>query len=92
MSVAMSETAADNARRLLALAVGARLQVMQTLMEADVTAACGPRSGHNPARSAMRHGREAGSVSLGGRRVSVTRPRVRAIDGTGQLAVPSYEL
>jgi len=24
--------------------------------------------------------------------VSVTRPRVRAIDGTGQLAVPSYEL
>ena len=88
----MSETAADNARRLLALAVGARLQVMQTLMEADVTAACGPRSEHNPARSAMRHGREAGSVSLGGRRVSVTRPRVRAIDGTGQLAVPSYEL
>lgn len=40
----------------------------------------------------MRHGRERGSVTLGGRRVPVTRPRVRAADGTGELAVASYEL
>ena len=40
----------------------------------------------------MRHGREHGSVSLGGRRVPVTRPRVRAADGTGELPIPSYEL
>jgi putative transposase len=92
VTVTMTEIAADMREGLLALAVGAGLQVLQSLMEADVAAVCGPRSRHNPARSAVRHGREAGSVTLGGRRVSVTRPRVRAIDGTGELAVPSYEL
>ncbi len=92
VSVAMDEIAADMREGLLALAVGAGLQVMQSLMEADVAAVCGPRGRHNPARSAVRHGREAGSVTLGGRRVSVTRPRVRAVEGAGELAVPSYEL
>ena len=40
----------------------------------------------------MRHGAEAGSVTLGGRRVPVARPRMRAADGSGELAVASYEL
>ena len=40
----------------------------------------------------MRHGHGAGSVTLGGRRVPVTRPRMRAADGSGELPVPSYEL
>ena len=44
------------------------------------------------ARTAVRHGRERGSVTLGGRRVPVTRPRVRAADGAGELPIPSYEL
>jgi len=43
VSVAMNEIAADMREGLLALAVGAGLQVMQQLMEADVAAACGPR-------------------------------------------------
>ena len=42
VSVAMGEIAADMREGLLALAVGAGLQVMAELMEADVTAACGP--------------------------------------------------
>jgi len=92
VSVAMGEIVADLREGLLALAVGAGLQVMQQLMEADVTAACGPRGKHDPDRSATRHGSEAGSVTLGGRRVPVTRPRVRATDGTGELPVPAYEL
>ena len=29
---------------------------------------------------------------MGGRRVPVTRPRMRAADGTGELPVQSYEL
>ena len=33
-----------------------------------------------------------GSVTLGGRRVPVTRPRVRAADGSGELHLPSYDL
>ena len=92
VSVAMSEIAADMREGLLALAVGAGLQVMTRLMEADVAAACGPRGKHDPERAATRHGTEAGSVTLGGRRVPITRPRVRGTDGTGELAVPAYEL
>jgi len=92
VSVAMDEIAADMREGLLALAVGAGLQVMQQLMEADVAAACGPRGRHDPARTASRHGPGQGSVTLGGRRLSVSRPRVRAVDGTGELPVPAYEL
>jgi len=92
VSVAMGEIAADMREGLLALAVGAGLQVMAQLMEADVTAVCGPRGKHNPDRAATRHGTECGSVTLGGRRVPVARPRVRAADGSGEVAVPAYEL
>lgn len=62
------------------------------MMDADVAAACGPKGKHDPNRSAVRHGTEKGSVTLGGRRVPVERPRMRAIDGSGELPVPSYEL
>jgi transposase-like protein len=92
VSIAMNEIAADMREGLLALAVGAGLQVMQQLMEADVTVACGPRAKHDPDRTATRHGTEAGSVTLGGRRVPVRRPRVRAVDGSGELPVPAYEV
>src|SRR4051794_41621936 len=88
----MTEIAGSMREGLLALAVGTGLQVMQVLMEADVTALAGPKSKHNRQRAAVRHGHERGSVTLGGRRGPVTRPRVRAADGTGELPVPSYEL
>jgi putative transposase len=92
VSVAMAEIAGNMQEGLLALAVGAGLQVMEALMEADVTALAGPKGKHDATRTAVRHGRERGSVTLGGRRVPVTRPRVRAADGAGELPVASYEL
>jgi putative transposase len=92
VSVAMSEIAENMHEGLLALAVGAGLQVMAALMEADVTVLAGPKGKHNMTRTAVRHGRERGSVTLGGRRVPLTRPRVRAADGSGELPIPSYEL
>ncbi len=92
VSVAMAEIAENMQERLLALAVGVGLQVMQTLTAADVTTLAGPRGKHDQVRTVVRHGRERGSVTLGGRRVPVTRPRVRAADGSGELPIPSYEL
>ena len=92
VTVALTEIAADVREGLLALAVGTGLQVLASMMEADVAAVCGPRGKHDPDREAVRHGYERGSVTLGGRRVPVTRPRVRAADGSGELAVASYEL
>jgi putative transposase len=92
VSVALGELAGELREGLLALAVGTGLQVMAALMEADITAVCGPKGRHDPDRAAVRHGHGAGSVSLGGRRVPVQRPRMRAADGSGELAVASYEL
>jgi len=65
---------------------------MASLMEADVAGVRGPKGTHNPERAGLRHGTERGSVTLGGRRVPVQRPRVRAVDGSGEVAVPAYEL
>ena len=62
------------------------------MFEQDVTALCGPESKHNGDRAGYRHGSEAGSVTLGGRRIPVTRPRVRAADGSAELHLPSYDL
>src|SRR3954453_2109245 len=92
VSVALGELAGELREGLLALAVGAGMQVLAAMMEDDVTAACGPKGRHDPQRSATRHGHGAGSVTLGGRRVPVERPRMRAVDGSGELPVPAYEL
>jgi putative transposase len=92
VNVVMAEVAADMREGLLALAVGAGLQVMTALMENDVTGLAGPKGKHNADRVAVRHGHDLGSVTLGGRRVPVQRPRVRAADGSGELPVPAYQL
>jgi putative transposase len=90
--VAMEDIAGTMREGLLAMAVSAGLAVMGSLMEESVTALCGPKGKHDAARSAVRHGAEDGSVTLGGRRVGVRRPRVRAADGSGELPVPAYDL
>jgi putative transposase len=92
VSVALAELAGQMREGLLALAVGAGLQVMAAIMEEDVTAVCGPNGRQDPERTATRHGRGPGSVTLGGRRVPVERPRMRAVDGSGELPIPAYEL
>jgi len=92
VNVALAEIAGEMREGLLALAVGTGLQVMNAIMEQDVTAACGAKGRHDPERRATRHGHGAGSVTLGGRRVPVARPRMRASDGSGELPVPAYEV
>jgi hypothetical protein len=90
--VSMAEIAGAAKEGLLALAVGTGLQVMAAMFDEDVARLCGPDGKHNPERAGYRHGAGAGSVTLGGRRLPVTRPRVRAADGSGELRLPSYDL
>ncbi len=92
VTVAMAEIGDAVKEGLLALAVATGLQVMTAMMEESVTALAGPKGRHLPDRSAVRHGTEAGSVALGGRRVPVRRPRVRATDGSGELPVEAYDV
>ncbi len=61
-----------------------QLGVLTELMEEEVTEVVGPKGRHEPEQRTVRHGHEAGEVTLGGRRVGVERPRVRAADGTGE--------
>ena len=76
---------------LLALSVGLGLCVVHELMEAEVCEVVGPKGRHNPDRTAKRHGHERGSMTLGGRRVEVSRPRIRTADDERELAVETYE-
>lgn len=75
---------------LLALSVGVGLGVLDTLMEEEVTEVVGPKGRRDPDRTAVRHGHEPGEVTLGGRRVAVKRPRVRAVDGSGEIGLQTY--
>lgn len=75
---------------LLALSVGVGLGVVHELMEAEVDEVVGPKGKHDPGRSAVRHGHEQGSVTLGGRRIEVSRPRIRPVGGGSELPVATY--
>ena len=54
--VAMAEIVGDMREGLLALAVGAGLQVMTAMMEADVAMLAGVKGKHDSDRVAVRHG------------------------------------
>ena len=79
--LAMADIAGVAREGLLAMSVAAGMAVMQVMLEAEVEQLTGPRGKHDPDRAANRHGSAAGSVTLGGRRVPATRPRVRSTDG-----------
>jgi len=87
---ALGELAGAAKEGLLALSVGVGLGVLSELMAEEVDAVAGPKSRHDPDRSAVRHGTEDGQVTLGGRRVPVKRPRVRTADGSGEVSVATY--
>src|SRR6266498_5836154 len=67
------------------------MAVMQAMFDAEIATACGPKGRHDPDRTGTRHGRENGSVVLGGRRVPVTRPRARTVDGH-EVPLAAYRL
>jgi putative transposase len=74
---------------LLAMCVAAGMAVMQAMFEAEIAQACGPKGRHDQNRAAVRHGTGRGSVTLGGRKVAVTRPRARTVNGH-EVPLSSY--
>ncbi len=90
VEVALNEIAGAAKEGLLALSVGVGLSVLAELMEEEVSEVVGPKGEHVPERRAYRHGHEQGEVTLGGRRLAVERPRVRAKDGSREVELRTY--
>jgi putative transposase len=65
------------------------LRVLDAMLEEDRTALCGPRDVHDAGRGAARAGTTPSEVVLGGRKVSVQRPRVRA-EGR-EVPLPTFQ-
>lgn len=90
VSIAIADLAGELEEGLLAFAVGTGLKLLDVLLDEEATALAGPRGRHNPERTAVRHGSDDGLVTLGGRQVSITRPRLRSADRTSEVQLPTY--
>jgi hypothetical protein len=66
------------------------LAFVEEELEAERALLCGPRYTHVAGREAIRAGHVASSLTLGGRRAEVKRPRARSINGH-ELALPSWQ-
>jgi putative transposase len=69
--------------------IGVGLACVDEVLEAERAALCGARYVHRYDRQALRAGHLASSLVLGGRRVAVSRPRARSIEGR-ELRLPSW--
>jgi hypothetical protein len=78
----------DTRAELMELAVASGLKVLTTMLEEDRTAICGPRYQPQAHRNAVRAGTVPSEVVLGGRKVAIRRPRVRA-EGQ-EVALPTF--
>mgnify|MGYP000858282491 CR=1 FL=1 len=89
-----SESLYEKARSgLMELSMSLGLEVMRMMFEEDVERYAGPKGKHNTqGRSGYRHGTENTTVVMGGKKVRVERPRVRAVDGSGELPLETLGL
>ena len=69
--------------------IGAGLACVDEVLEEERAALCGARYAHLVDRQALRAGHVASSLVLGGRRVAVSRPRARSVEGR-ELKLPSW--
>lgn len=72
------------------LVIGSGLQVLEAMLEDDREAHCGPVRKKQVDRQAYRYGHDRGQLVLGGRKISVPKPRVRSVAGR-EIQLPSWE-
>lgn len=88
-SLPLVELLVDTKTELFELMVRSGLRVLDAMLEEDRTALCGPRYVHQAARPASRAGTVPSEVVLGGRKVTVARPRVRAAGR--EVPLPTFQ-
>jgi putative transposase len=91
VQLSLVELAGQAKEGLLALAVSTGLAVLHETMEWEVERLVGPKARHDRERTAKRHGHTPGEVTLGARRMPVSRPRVRTADDTAEVQLDSYQ-
>jgi putative transposase len=92
VQLSLLEIAGSASEGLMAIAVGAGLAVLHECMEHEVDQVVGPKGRHDAERTAKRHGHTGGEVTLGARRVPISRPRVRSADDSAEIGLESYAL
>ena len=89
ISLPMQGVLRDVQHAFVGLCVRAGKQVLAAMMEADRAALCGPKGVPDAARRAVRGGTTSSKVVLGGQRIDMRRPRVRALDA-GEVQLPTF--
>ena len=79
-TVALADLAGAVKEGLLGFCADVGLVVMAQMLDAEMTARVGPKHAKIHSRQANWHGTTRGPVVLGGREVTVTRPRGRTVD------------
>ena len=90
LSLPMAGVLQDVQHAFFGLCVHAGKQVLAAMMEADREALCGPKGRPDARRRAYRGGHAQSKVVLGGQRIDVDRPRVRAVESV-ELRLPTFE-
>jgi transposase-like protein len=83
------ELLVDTKTELVELMVRSGLRVLDAMLEEDRIALCGPRYAHQATRPAARAGTVPSEVVLGGRKIAVARPRVRAAGR--EVPLPTFQ-
>jgi transposase-like protein len=84
------DTLVDIRADMMEVVVTAGMKVVEAMLEEDRVRICGPKHARAPGRDVVRGGTVDGELVLGGRRVSVRRPRARLVGG-GEVRLPTYE-
>ena len=100
---AAAEGAADPSRRvhlgsvlvrakqaLREVMLSAGTDVLMALLEQDREVLCGAKHEQSEERKNHRYGYDTGPLVLGGRKVTVRKPRVRSIDGDEEVELPTW--
>lgn len=68
-------------------------EVLRMMLEEDVEKYAGPKGKHKTeGRCGYRHGTDKTTVVMGGKKAQIDRPRVRSIDGSGELPLETLGL
>ena len=85
----LTEVLLDARQSLREFVMSKGLEVFSRMLEEDRTALCGPKNKPQEERQAYRHGHDEGQVVLGGRKIRMSKPRVRSLAGD-ELELPHW--